>query len=111
MATLTVQQIVATTTALGPTYASATSTGDDFPNDGQTFFHVKNTNGSPVNVTINSIKACDQGSDHDIVVSVPATTGDKMIGPFPPSRYNDGNGRVQVTYASVTGVTVAAIKF
>lgn len=87
------------------------ASGDTFANDGRTFLHVKNANASPSVVTINSIRPCDQGVDHDIAVTVAATTGDEMIGPFPPSRFNDSSGNVTVTTYSVTAtVSVAAIR-
>lgn len=109
MATLTVQTI--SLTGLEPTYAAAAAGGDEFPNDGRTFLHVKNTNAATRTVTINSRSNCDQGFDHDPAVVIDATTGDTMIGPFDTARFNDpATGRVSVTYSAVTGVTVAAIK-
>jgi hypothetical protein len=85
--------------------------GDVFPNDGKTFLHVKNANAGTCTVTVNSIKPCDQGQDHDNVVVVAATTGDEMIGPFPQDRFNDASGNVTVTTYSVTAsVTVTALR-
>jgi hypothetical protein len=87
------------------------ASGDVFPNDGKTVLHVKNANAGTCTVTINSQRPCDQGADHDIVVVVAATTGDEIIGPFLPSRFNDGSGNVVVTTYSVTAsVSVAAIR-
>jgi hypothetical protein len=85
--------------------------GDVFPNDGKTFLHVKNANAGTCTVTVNSIKPCDQGQDHDNVVVVAATTGDEMIGPFPQDRFNDASGNVTVTSYSVTAtVSVVAMR-
>ena len=108
MATLAIQII--NHTGLSESLAAAAAAGDQFANDGRIFLHVKNTNGASRDVTINSQNNCSQGFDHDIIVTVPATTGDKMIGPFPPGRFDDGSGFVQVTYESEAGVTVAAIR-
>lgn len=109
MATLTVQQITLTGTT--PSYAACASGGDEFVNDGQTFIQVKNASGGELTVTVNSRTNCNQGSDHDVAVAIPLTTGDKMIGPFPPSRFNNGDGKVTITYSGVTSLTIAAIKF
>jgi len=81
--------------------------GDTFVNDGHTVLHVKNANASPCVVTIDSVKPCDQGVDHNPAPSVAATTGDELIGPFPISRFS---GVVTVTsYSVTTSVSVAAI--
>jgi hypothetical protein len=45
----------------------------------------------------------------DDVVNIPAGQRRK-IGPWPPSIYNDLNGRVQLTYDGVTSVTVGAFR-
>ena len=108
MATLAIQTI--DHTGLAEALAAAAAAGDQFANDGRIFLHVKNVNAASRDVTINSQNNCSQGFDHDITVTVPATTGDKMIGPFPPGRFDDSGGFVQVTYESEVGVTVAAIR-
>jgi len=99
----------ATSTGAAITYQAANAGGDYIVNTtGRVILHVKNGGASAINVTVNSQKLCDQGYDHDLVVSVPAG-GDRMIGPLTTTRYNDADGRVQITYSGVTGVTVAAI--
>lgn len=108
MAVLSVQQILRTGT--GVTFASANSGGDSFPNTGNEVLHVKNGGGSSVTVTINSQAQCSFGFDHDETVSVPAG-GEREIGPFPKSRFNDTSDRVNVTYSAVTSVTVAVKQF
>ena len=79
--------------------------GDVFPNDGRTFFRVKN-GGSAITVTITAQKPSDQGLLEHPVFDVGATTGDKWLGPFPAAEFNDVNGRVVVAYSSITTVTV-----
>lgn len=91
---------------LEATYAAAAAGGDTFANDGRTFLHVKNGGGASVNVTVDSIKQCDQGVDHDVIVAVPAGE-ERMIGPFPVSRFGSP---ATIAYSGVTTVTVAALK-
>lgn len=90
-------------------YVAAAGGGDSFANDGNTEFRVKNGSGSSINVTVNSQTPCSQGFDHDIIVAVGAGA-EKVIGPFEKGRFNDVNGRVNVTYSAVTTVTVVPVK-
>lgn len=107
MAVLSVQEI--TTDGLNPLLVAADPAGDEFPNDGKTFFRVDNGSAAGITVTFNSQKPCNYGFDHDVQVSVPA--GESMlVGPFEPNRFNNSNGRVEVSYSDATSVTVAAIK-
>ena len=108
MATLTVQ--TASLAGAVPTFVAAAGGGDELPNTGRQIFYVKNGDGSPHDVTINSVATCDQGFDHNVTVTVAAGV-EKIIGPFPTARWNDtGTGRVAVTYSAVTSVTVAAVR-
>lgn len=110
MALLTVQAIKTTGNGLTPVYATP-STSDTFPNDGRTFYHVKNASGSSITATITSNAAAGPGlAQTNIVETIPATTGDKMIGPFPPSAFNDANGLVTVAISLTTSITAAAIQ-
>ncbi len=106
MVSLAVQSI--TTAGVAPTYAAATSGGDQFSNDGKTMLHVKAA-AAPVTVTIASQQSCNQGSTHNKTVVV-SSTGEEMIGPFDVNRFNDTASRVQVTYTQVTGVTVGVFQ-
>lgn len=96
-------------TGMAPVYVAAGAAGDEFANTGRVFLHVKNSGASSINVTINSQTPCSYGFDHDVVVAVP-NGEDRMIGPFPKTRFDDANGKVQVSYSDVTSVTVAAIE-
>ncbi|RJQ26329.1 MAG: hypothetical protein C4589_09845 [Peptococcaceae bacterium] len=107
MATLSVQKI--SLTGLGPTFVAASAGGDIFANNSHVYLHVKNGDTAAKTVTVNSQRQCDQGFDHDIAVSVPAS-GERLIGPFNTSRFNNTDGNVEVTYSAVTSVTVAAIE-
>lgn len=109
MAVLTVQQ--AALAGLNPSYAAASASGDSFPNDGRTLLHVKNTNAAARTVTVTSQKTASPGlTPANNAVSVPATTGERFIGPFDPTIWNDVNGNLQITYSAETGVTIAALR-
>lgn len=108
MANLTPQVIVLT--GITPTLVAAEAGGDEFVNSGRDFIHIKNGDASPIDVTINSQVNCNQGVDHDAVISVPATTGEKFIGPFAKDRFNDPAGKVQITYSAVTSVTIGIVR-
>ena len=103
MAALTVQDI--SLTDITPSFVAADVAGDTFVNDGKTFFELKNTNASPRVATIDSTAVCNYGFDHNVAVTVPATTGNKVVGPFPVSRFGT---TVTVTYDAVANLTVAA---
>jgi hypothetical protein len=107
LADLTIQSIAVSGTTVS--FVPASVAGDAFVNEGRTFLYVQNNDDASHTVTINSVTQCDQGFDHDVVVSVAAGV-DKMIGPFLPSRFNDTSRKVSVTYDSVDGVIVAAVK-
>lgn len=103
MATLTVQAPTLDGAAIS--YASAAGGGDTFANDGMTLFHAKNGSGGAITVTAASTTPCNQGHDHDAVVSVPAG-GDRLIGPFPIAQFST---EVSMAYSGVTSLTVAAL--
>lgn len=107
MATLTTQKIARA--GVAPTFAAAAVGGDRFTPGHYTYLEIKNAGGSPVTVTV----AATAKVDNDIAlanttVSVPATTGDIKIGPFPPRDYlaTDGSGLADITYSGVTSVTI-----
>lgn len=104
MATLAAQK--PTLAGLNPSFQAAAGGGDQYPFGSNTFLVVKNGGGASINVTLNSVVACDQGSDHDQVVAVP-NGGERWI--KAPTRFADPSGYVGVTYSGVTSVTVAAI--
>lgn len=90
------------------TYVAADAAGHQALNDGRTFLQVKNTSGSAVNVTITRQKKSNYGHLNSPVFSIPATTGDKMFGPFAKSDFDDPNGKFQIVYGATSGVTVRA---
>lgn len=88
-------------------FAAANVDGNFCDNDGATFLEIKNTSGNPVTVTFDSVRPSDYGTDEDVAVVVPATTGDKLIGPFPVRRFTR---TLSWTYSAVTSVTVSIMR-
>jgi hypothetical protein len=108
MATLTPQ--TSNRTGITPTYNSCAAGGDAIPNNGKVLLHFKNTNAAARVVTFATQATVDGQAVADPTLTVPLTSGDKMIGPFPPSIYNDANGLLQLTYDAVTNLSVAVIR-
>lgn len=106
MAELTVQDI--SRSGLEAAYVAAGAGGDEFDNDGKTFLHVKNGL-VDVTCTFDITKTVDGQAVTDITVTCTASE-ERMIGPFPPSIYNDSDGHVNVSYDDESNVTVAAIR-
>jgi len=116
MALLTVQNI--TKSALDVTYAAA-STSDTFtdPGDERTFLHIKNTNGATRDITVAPASPATDNKPGigpftvpSITKTIGATTGDVMLGPFPPKFIDPSTGLVTVTLTASAGVTIAAIR-
>jgi hypothetical protein len=93
--------------------AAASGGGDTFTNDGQTYFVIKNGDGSDHTVTF-SFSGINQGVVDGVTPTAVArtvTAGHTAIfGPFPSGLYNDASSLVHVTYSAVTSVTVGAFK-
>lgn len=87
-----------------PVFA-AVSAADVLVNNGNSYYHVKNAGGSPDAVVVDSVAPCSYGFDHDYSVSVPAG-GERLLGPFPVSRFGQN---VNVTHGFVTSVTAALV--
>lgn len=103
MALLTAQQIAVTGST--PSYA-AVSASDTIQPDGNDnlFLHVKNGGGSPDTVTV-VIPGVYLGVNiADLTVSVPATTGDRMIA-IPAAAMDPATGLITVTHSFTTSVT------
>lgn len=93
-----------------PTYAAATGS-TTVPCGERNFLHVKNSAGSSMTVTLTSTATVRGQSAADVIVTVPATTGDKLIGPLPAELFaNPASGACAVTYSSTTSVTVALLR-
>jgi len=107
MATLTVQ--VLDDTAKEVTFAACSALGDQFVNNGNIHLRIKNADAADKTVTINSQKVCNQGYDHDRVLTI--TAGKTMeTNVFDTYRFNDANGKVQITYSDVTSLSIAVVQ-
>jgi hypothetical protein len=97
---------------LAPSYAAAAGGGDKFVPGEKTFLHVKNTSGAPITVTLVTPGDKSGLAIADQTVSVPATTGDRMIGPLKKSLFADpaDSGKGSITYSGVTNLTVAVLE-
>ena len=111
MATPTIQEITRTSSGLTPAYAAGSATETYLiPNNGRVFLHVKKTGAGDCTVTVPTPGTVDSLAVTDYTATVVATTGDKMIGPFPPSAYNNAAGQISVTFSEVTDLTFAVIR-
>lgn len=95
-------------TGLNLTMNAAAGGGDSFDNNGSVLVRINNGSGGAITITADGPKADNfgiTGDSHDLGISVPA--GENRIwGPFPTNRFNDANGRVQLTYSGVTTLTI-----
>jgi hypothetical protein len=93
-------------------FVAADIFGDQFPNTtSNTGLMVKNDDVADTSLTFQSPNECSFGKIspvHDMIVVVPAGSF-RFIGPFEPSRFNDINWRVGVSYSSVVNLSVACI--
>jgi hypothetical protein len=104
---LTVQQV--TRTGSRRRIRPATDpAGTRCPTAGKEMIHVKTTTNAVV-VTIQTPGTVDGLAIADRTVSI-GTSSERMIGPFPPSYYNQADGAVYIDFDVVTGATIAAIR-
>ncbi|MBE0467605.1 MAG: hypothetical protein IBX71_10345 [Candidatus Desulforudis sp.] len=98
-----------------PTWTAPTADGIMIPGDGQTKVMVRNTNASPCVVTV---QTPEKRSGLDVAereVTVPATTGERDIGPFPAATFNRPSGvadagKVYIDFSIQSGVTYYVFK-
>lgn len=97
---------------LEPDYESPLTTTDTYqvPNNGRTFLHFKKSGAGDCTVTLVTPGKVDGLAIADRTVTVEATTGDVMVGPFPPSTYNDADGKMAFTLSEITGLSVAVLR-
>src|SRR3990172_1831907 len=108
---LAAQQI--NSSGITPTYTGTLSTASTYKvrNTGRIFLHFKKSGAGACNVTIATPHTVDGNAVADKVVSVPATTGDKMIGPFKPDVYKEQGGTtLSFTLDEITGLSAAVLR-
>lgn len=82
---------------------AASAGGDSYQNTGQERLIVENLSAGALHVKVlGGVQACSFGvagtPGHDVEYSIPAGVR-WTFKPFRPERFNDANGRVQLTYA------------
>lgn len=108
MTALTIQEIEPT--GIAPSFGAANVDGHSLANDGRVFVELKNSGTIKV-ATIDTPQTVGGLAVAQRTVSIPATTGDVIIGPFKPaSLYNQADGTVHITFDAVAGLTVAAFR-
>jgi hypothetical protein len=106
MATFSTQDI--TTAGLAPAYTAVTAADRFLPGE-RTFLHVKNANAGACTVTIATPGTVDTLAVGDRIISVPASTGDRMIA-LPDNLYRSADGLGDVTFSPTASVTAAVIR-
>ena len=111
MATLTVKTL--TLSDADPAVVAAAGGGDEVAADTDTALLLDNQDVSSTNVTLTSqVTAAPGITSADVVIAVPAS--EQRVFSFKNSgvldRLKDGNGKVQITYSSVTSLSIAAFK-
>lgn len=95
---------------LAPAYGAAVAS-TKVPCGERNFLHVKNAAGSSMTVTLTSTAQVRGAVVADKIITIPATTGDKLIGPLTADLFAGAlDGLCSVAYSSTTSVTVAALR-
>lgn len=104
MATLTTQQI--SRAGITPAFAAVAGGGDACECSIDVFLEFKNTNAATFTATMAippTVGGWPGVSYTSVAVVIPATTGDKMIGPINPDLFKDATtGLCQITYTGTT---------
>ena len=92
------------------------ASGNTFQNNGKQFLLVKNAGSPSLNVTIDALPTGSTASTPDgltVTDRVIAVAGgaETLIGPFPPSIYNDASGAVNLTTSVQTDITIMVVEF
>jgi hypothetical protein len=104
--------LAAVYTASGASPLLNTADTFQFANTGREILHFKKSGATDCVVTIVTPQTVDGLAVADRTVTVPATTGDVMIGPFPPAMYNTpGTGTFAgFSLSNITGLSVAIVR-
>jgi hypothetical protein len=95
--------------------SAASAGGDALPAGNDVYLRVKNGNAAVCTVTVMAAGA-NSGPNGTFLAplalgSVPASTGDRVFGPFPASTFADpSDGLVHITYSVTTTVTVGVYR-
>lgn len=81
-----------------------------FPNDGKTFILAEKAAATDAVFTFVTGASVRGLTIENPTKTCPASTGDVMIGPFPPEVFNDSNGEVSCTISNTSSLTVAVVR-
>lgn len=107
MALLSIQQVTIVGTT--PTYGAVAATDTVVP-DSRGFLIVKNGNASPDTATVVVPGSTYGQANPDVPVTVPATTGERWIGPLTPDLADPTTGLISITHSVTTTVTCAYVR-
>jgi hypothetical protein len=110
MTTFVTQQVVRTGSGVTPTYNPTSAGGDKFSPGASVWVHAKNTNASPRIITFATAGKLAEFDVADMTATIPATTGDKMLGPFPADIFAAADGLVAMTYDAPTNLSIAVLQ-
>lgn len=97
---------------LAATYTGSLLTTNDYliKNDGKTILHFKKSAAVNAVITVETPITVDGLAVAERTATVPASTGDRFMGPFPTRVYNDTSGDLRFTPSDVDGLTVAVLR-
>lgn len=107
MALLTPQQVGITGTT--PSYGAVAASDTVVPDD-RAFLIVKNASGSADTCTVVVPGAYLGQNIPDVAVTVPATTGERWIGPLTAALADPATGLITITHSQTTSVTCALVR-
>ena len=79
------------------------------PNTGRELIHIKNVSGGAITCTLTPNTFVGH-TVSPIVITVGATTGEHMAGPFPPAAFNTTTDGVPLVWSALTDVTIGVFK-
>jgi len=96
-----------------PTYTGSLSTANTYrvANNGRTLLHFKKTQATDCVVTIQTPRTVGGLAVAEHTVTVPASTGDKLIGALDPALFNvAGQNYLEFTLSNIDGLTVGVFE-
>ncbi|MGB2807376.1 MAG: hypothetical protein WBC22_06535 [Sedimentisphaerales bacterium] len=110
MAILTAYTIVdeGLNTETAGVYAAAAAS-QVVPNTGRELIHIKNTSGGSITCTMTPNTYVGH-TVSDVVITVGATTGEFMAGPFPQAAFNTTTDGIPLTWSATASVTIGVFR-
>jgi hypothetical protein len=98
---------------IAPSYTAGVVVGTTdfvFKNNGRVMLHCKKSGAGACTVILKTVQQVQGLALTNPTLTVPASTGDIMAGPFPPSTFNDSAGDMRFNFSEVTGLTFALLE-